>query len=342
MTPATIRDLLDRLVADGDVDAAVVADAEAAITTETPWFVRGIVGGTAWVAGLLFTAFTALCFADALQPIAAPVGLVVLVLSIGLRWIPVPYVGDFVAQIALAGTVLGRGLVVWGLGVSVLDGTLVALIAIECVLLFAFPDRLGRAISAFLAPLWGWFLVGDHGFALHPERALALVSVAAVGLLLMRRRLEALPIVHDAAVPIAWGFGVFAISVGAWPDRAVRVVYTTLATAVAAGLVLRRGRVDGGAVLALAAPLAIGTFTASLPGLVLAGLFAALAFAARDRLMLAAAICGFVGLGVAFLVQIELSVAWKGLTMLAVGGTFLVLGAWASRPYVPDDEEEPA
>ena len=144
--------LWDRLCGGGLVEGG----APAAAADASPWYVRAMVGIAGWIAACFLLAFigAAVAFAFRTGDAAVTVGLVLCAAAIALLWSFA--VREFVAQFALALSLAGQAMVIFGLFELFPRHDLViyALIAaFELVLALAAPYSIHRTWSALVASI---------------------------------------------------------------------------------------------------------------------------------------------------------------------------------------------
>lgn len=117
----------------------------------TPWFVRAMIGFGAWLAAILLISFVI-----SISVIATGGGYLVtgFVLMAGACAFRYRFGGDFAKQLALATSLAGQGLFVFGIleggpGLE-FEGVLAVLAAINAILLVVFPDQTHRFVSVVL------------------------------------------------------------------------------------------------------------------------------------------------------------------------------------------------
>jgi uncharacterized membrane protein len=214
----TMQSVLDQLVDEGqlsDTARATIIPMLAAPddAAGTPWYVRALVGVSAWIAAVLLIAFliggTQLVRSGESMLV---VGLVLCAVAIAIRR-GVPS-SIFAAQLALALSIAGQSLFCFGM--ADLSNTVLAIVlalsALEIVLIALYPDTLHRFLStvvivgALVALLFDWNAPG----AVHP-----LVGILAAGALVLWERESDLAAARAAVLtrPIAYGLVVALLGV---------------------------------------------------------------------------------------------------------------------------------
>jgi hypothetical protein len=207
---ANARDLVFELRKRGLVgDTAEVSVADTG--PDRPWYIGLLLGAAGWVAGIFVLVFVAMLWKGegALGAILA--GAILLAAAWGLY--RVDREGAFVSQLALALSIAGQFLMLFGVGELLLKNmsrnfALVALLALmlQVVLVVVMPNSLHRTMSAlFACTAWGLFVrfgLWDHsqgfwdggGKRIEPSHALAILGwalswlpVAGVLYLVVRR-----------------------------------------------------------------------------------------------------------------------------------------------------------
>lgn len=362
LPPPTLGDALAAAGLPRDAGAGGTGAANAG---GSPWYVRLLVAGLAWAAALSVTGFlaaTGMIDEDAFAywGIAAAAASIVLARRGPSDADARGAVADFVAQLALALSLLARVLVFIGVGAwangdqAVIGG---AMAALEIVLFIAYPDFFQRFLASGLACAWLLVVLGDVDDVLFVAYARDVVTLlAAFGgawLWIDRPRLLAGRLA-DYAAPAGYGLAVFVVGAllqetiaafgrflpGArWPATA------GLAIGVVWLLLWVRGRlgrpiVDAGAGVLIVLVAALAYATRIEPGILAAVGVLLLGFLARDGLLH--------GLGVAatgatvwhFFYSMNQTMLVKS-GILVAGGLVLLGGRWvwlrlAGDPNVGD------
>lgn len=323
----TILDLVDPDVDDLELDRVIRAE-------PPPWYVRVLAGASAWISANLLLCGLAALGVD-LTALFGVLGGGILLAAIALRRAmsavaPVTTAAqDFLVQVALIATVLGRLMVGWWLfDVLPEEGALLALGLLELTLVATYPDRLQRAVSMTLAGAW------LHGALVEVGLPAGWMPVAfaavGMGLLWFDRRAQAWGTLRDLPVPA--GIGALAYSwlgLGAlWAGKSsfhplTGLALGGLALAVVYGVLQEREaptRVRLHALLALAFLTLVSTHA---PGLAIAVALGVLAFHRSDKLQLGTAIGGLIAWLIFFYYDMDLSLVTKGFLLLASGAVVL-------------------
>ncbi len=117
--------------------------------TERPWFITLLLGASGWVAGLFLLVFIGLAAQPTEAPAALATGLVLIVVAWGL--FKFDRKGIFVAQLALALSIAGQIILVYGLAVG-LDKLFESLHSARPIALILFFTLLLQATMALLMP----------------------------------------------------------------------------------------------------------------------------------------------------------------------------------------------
>ncbi len=188
---STAQDLRSALHGRGLLESGqALADALPATEHERPWFISLLLGVSGWIAGLFLLVFVGLLFQPTKAPAALATGLVLLAAAWGL------FKSDrsaaFVSQFALALSIAGQIIFLWGI-FDALDGEHHIALMVFCALLLQaamaliMPNHLHRLLSALFACIaWAFSvrfgLFGEPSFSrgtdLSPSLGLTLTSWA--------------------------------------------------------------------------------------------------------------------------------------------------------------------
>lgn len=153
--PCTLRDVLAYLEQEGLINSESTTKIQQVLASEpltdfSPWYIRVLVGFSAWVAAILF-----LIFLFEIRLIDSPtkaitLGLIFIVITI--------YVGRcasrlFLNSLAFALSLAGQVLLIGGVGFEADSLSLAAIAALilECLLLIAYPDPIHRFFSVLFS-----------------------------------------------------------------------------------------------------------------------------------------------------------------------------------------------
>lgn len=182
----TLRAVLEQLVSEQRLLATTIADIEkpdvpTLWTEQSPWYVRTLIGVSAWIAAILFLLFIFGTNAIDSGEIAAFLGVVLLIVTTLTRW-KVDQI--FINQLMLAFHLVGQVMVIMGVSDGFDNNELAAALTLilEILVIFVYRDGVMR----FLATLFAYAAIVSLGYlyeipnALH---ALIVLSASAVGLL---------------------------------------------------------------------------------------------------------------------------------------------------------------
>lgn len=147
MSAPSLKDVLDALQREGRIDSARTAEAGNALAENAvPWYVRAMVGFGAWIAALFFLGF----FASLTQSRSAALffGGVLLIGAVGVRRLDR---GDFLNQLALAASLAGQLLIVFGTGLHSATAVALLVLALQVSLILFYADPIHRFISTLVA-----------------------------------------------------------------------------------------------------------------------------------------------------------------------------------------------
>jgi uncharacterized membrane protein len=343
----TMQSVLDQLVDEGqlsDTARATIIPTLAAPddAAGTPWYVRALVGISAWIAAVLLIAFliggTQLVRSGESMII---VGLILCAVAIAIRR-GVPS-SIFAAQLALALSIAGQSLFCFGM--ADLSNTVLVIVlslsALEIVLIALYPDTLHRFLStvvivgALVALLFDWNAPG----AVHP-----LVGILAACALVLWERESDLAVARAAVLtrPIAYGlvvalFGVLCfgitelIPIPRWWVSGLLLLPLLLVLEYRIVSRLEQH------VNAKIVPWLVGaTLLASLPALWTPGVLAAaivlvLGFQRGNRLLLGLGAAFLAVFLIAFYYHLDVTLLVKSLLLLATGLLLLGLRALMLR-----------
>jgi hypothetical protein len=338
MTPTFKPSLREVLPLEAQDAARSALRSRLELASSTPWFVRLLIGGGAWLASLFLMVFVALLLEPKDETVMLVLGLVLTGGAVFLRRLEP---GLFFNQCALALGLAGQGLFTFGVADATKDvPTALAVFALEAVLLFVYPDFIQRALSACAASL-------ALLYALFEGVSVALMDVGLVGLAALAHGL----FLHQATLQARrWGevvmpaaFGIITtllclLGVGAglselYGSDHTEVLRTGVTMGLAAVALYSAWRVleethhePGGAagvtVFAALSLLAVLTYRA--PGVIAAVGVLLLGFHRRSVVLLGLAVAFLLGFGVNYYYDLDLSLLAKSLALL--GGGLLLLG----------------
>jgi uncharacterized membrane protein len=346
-----MRYVVDGLTAEGtlpqgsDAEIAALYSNEAAALT-TPWYIRTLLGLSAWIAAILLLIFLFGMSIINEETGALAVGIVLCTLTIGMHRLA----GNnlFLGQLALALSLTGQLLVVGGAGVlsdSVTVGALV-MIMLQGLLIALYKDHLHRLLStlAIIAALAVLVFEWEADLLLH-----ALIILVALGtVVLWKRELElAVARLDEIARPVAYGltFGLLALVCWQFIDDGA-MSYWWLSTLGLMGVLamqviwlLREHRVtvDRKLMVGLLVIAVVLTITASTaPGLLAALVVLLIGFRHTNRLLLGTAVVFLAIFLGSFYYMLSLSLLGKSLALIGSGLALLGLRGLA-RLNQPDE-----
>ncbi|MEO7910502.1 MAG: DUF4401 domain-containing protein [Roseiflexaceae bacterium] len=345
----TMQTVLEQLVDEGwlapDARATIVSALSAPDDAAgTPWYVRALVGISAWIAAVLLTAFlvggTQLVNSAEASIVA---GLILCAVAIAMRRTLSRSI--FAAQLALALSMAGQALFTFGVA-DFSNGVLaivVGLVVLEVALIAIYPDMLHRFLStvvivgALVALLLDWNLPG----LVH-----LLVGLLAAGALVLWERESTLVVAQFEgwSRPIGYGLIVALLGVlclGLTDLIAIPYWWISGLLLLPMLLVLEYrvvSRFEPRANAAIAPWLVGATVLVSLPALWTPGVLAAviaivLGFQRGNRLLLGIGAFFLVVFLIAFYYHLDVTLLLKSLLLLATG--LLLLGLRALMPREP-------
>jgi hypothetical protein len=363
----SLRDVLSRLQSDGALPPLTSERALPALDAwwrkhgATPWYVRVLIGGGAWVAALFLGLFLALVLdvmgLDNSEGAFIVLGLMATGVGLALRRVSEH---DFLGQLSLATGLAGQGLFVGGVGAASdsVVGAALAMLVLQVPLLVIHPDRIQRYLSTLGAS--GAVLVLLHKAAGWTGVELGLVALAAAThavflhqVWFQRQGLESL------ASPL--GFGLVSVVFGMLTVRTLESVERTFReiplgapaflltlgfTAVAlysAYRMLEEHGLEAGGPVGLTVFAALGLtalLTLRTPGVIAAAGVLALAFHRRSVLLLGTAVAFLLTFGVFYYYDLALTLLAKSLALLGSGLVLLGLRLFVLRrfPAAPSPE----
>jgi hypothetical protein len=354
MSARSLKDVLDALTGEGRLDAAGAAEAQQALQdagTATPWYLRVMVGFGAWWAAMFFMGFFSLLTHS--KPAALFFGVVLVVGAILLRRLNR---GDFLNQLALAASLSGQLLAVFGADLHSLTAGALLVLLMQLVLITFYADRTHRLLSTLVAVAmievlffdWKWYrgsalLAGVLGIV---SIRLWLKETAFVGAGLER-----------VMRPIAYGlviamFGLLLPSIfPPWFDEhnplGPHLRHAGLSTALLGagllylvhGLLRERGLPPFGAfaLASYAAVLLLMWPAQRAPGLIGALIVLLLGFRRGDRLLMGIALLFLAVFLAAYYYNLSLSLLLKSAALAGSGAVLLAL-RWVLLRQLPGGE----
>lgn len=341
----SLRDVLTRLQADGALPPEATERALTPLDAwwkkhgATPWYVRVLIGGGAWVASFfLFFFFGLLLSLVGLDGGGAllVLGLLVTGFSLFLRRLGEH---DFLTQLALAIGLAGQGLFVGGVAVATKseEAAAVALLLLEGTLLFLYPDRIQRFLSTVGASGAVLFLLFQVGRWTAVEVGLVGIAAGAHVVYLQQARLQQGRF-HALASPL--GYGLVSVLFGALLLRTFQGAFygfregpgllsSGLLTLGLAAVTLHTAyrvleesglKASGAPGVTVFAALGLtALLTLHTPGVIAALGVLALAFHRRNEVLLGLAVAFLLSFGVHYYYDLALSLLAKSLALLGSG-----------------------
>jgi len=354
MSHRSLSEVLEQLAQEKLLAPERAADAERALAGSgpaTPWYVRVMVGFGAWWAAMFFMGFFSLLTQS--KPAALFFGALLTVGAILLRRLDR---GDFLNQLALAASLAGQLLVVFGADISSTAGAALLVLLMQGFMIAFYADQTHRLLSTLVAVAaievllfeWKWtygtaLLAGLLGIV---SIRLWLKETAFVGL-----RLERLmrPIAYGLVIAM---FGLLLPSVfppvlDAHNPLTLHMRYLWLSTALlGAGLLYlvhvlltERGLPTFGAfaLSSYAAVLLLMWPAQRAPGLIGALIVLLLGFRRGNRLLLGMALLFLAVFLAAYYYNLSLSLLLKSIALAGSGAVLLAL-RWVLVRQLPQEE----
>jgi hypothetical protein len=340
------------------VDRAVMQEELASVFTEdrqAPWFVRGLVAISAWIASLMFLVFMygtniitssegAIAFGAALT-----IGAVLLRRSQG----KVP----FFAQLALALSLSGQALVVFGIGDEThFAGAALGAIGLSAALIIFYPDKTHRFLSTLIAVGAAWAFVYDRHVP-YGAHVLIIGAAAAAGHVWHYESSLAAGKREQLVRPLAYGLitGLFLLLI---PTTAPPHIWTSVrspqtwfpVTLVLAVLLLlleyrilsfhkvfKKIRL---AALAFLGTLVLALASLRAPGIIAALFVLTLGFHRGNKILVSLALAFLAVFLSAYYYNLDITLINKSYTLLAVGAALLVLRFFWTNVLGINEKEE--
>jgi hypothetical protein len=354
----SLRDVLTRLQADGTLPADAIEQAQPPLEAwwkkhgATPWYVRVLIGGGAWLAAFFLLLFFGLMLS--MMGVDSEVGLIVVGLLVTGCGLFLRRLGehDFLTQLSLSIGLAGQGMFVFGVA-DLTDeevGAAVALLAMQVPLLFISPDRIQRFLSTVGASGAALFLLYKAGGWSALEVGLVGVAAGAQLVFLQQARLQHGRL-HGLASPL--GYGLVSVLFGVLLTRAFQdsgslssgllTLGLAAVTLYTAHRVLAENDLEASGAAGVTVFAALGLtalLTLHTPGVIAALGILALAFHRRSTLLLGMAVAFLLGFGVHYYYDLALSLLAKSLALLGSGLLLFGLRLFVSRrfPAAPASE----
>jgi hypothetical protein len=356
----SLRDVLSRLQSDGALPPRTSEQALPALDAwwrkhgATPWYVRVLIGGGAWVAAFFLAFFLGMVLAvlDIADSKGAFIvlGLMATGVGLGLRRLSEH---DFLGQFSLAIGLAGQGLFVGGVGAASesVTGAAVAMLCIEVPLLFIHPDRIQRYLSTVGASGAVLFLLHEAGKWSAVDLGVVALAAATHAVFLhqvwfQRRGFE------NLVSPLGFGlvsvvFGMLTVRTMASVERSFRELAEgapapLLTLGFAAVALYSAYRMLEEHALEPTGPVGITVFAAlgltalltlRTPGVIAAAGVLALAFHRRSVLLLGTAVAFLLTFGVFYYYDLALTLLAKSLALLGSGLVLLGLRLFVLRRF---------
>jgi hypothetical protein len=373
MNPPTLRQVLSRLHEENL--GPPVSEVEAALPAEllgraepTPWFVRALVGFGAWIASWMFLGFLLLLGILKSEGSAVVLGLLLHLFALLLRR---GASGDFLNQLALSANLLGQGLFIGGVTVSLhltngaeLSVGALLTLGVSAYTVVVYPDRTQRFLSALAfgiawhvlfsprAGLGHWLGDSESGaLPLAVLSDLSLVSLAAFAGVVLLARPRTL-VVERAVGPVGYGLLIALLhllltAAGGRIFADHSAVYTGSVCAIGIGVcviglllwLLREKGIDVSAppaLVAIGGTVLIVLMTRHAPGVIAAIAVLLIGFRLSSRLLLGLAIL-FESLFLSgFYYSLSVTLLQKSLVLLATGLLLIGLRFYVVRRPAPE------
>jgi hypothetical protein len=311
--------------------------------TQTPWYLRLVIGIGAWFGSLFLLSFLVGSALFALGKESAPVfGGVLLVAAILLRR---SATGQLTRQIALVVSFTGQALLIGGIGDmtdSVVTACAAALI-VSALLIALFPDRVQRFVST-LTIAGALEMIVFEWKVPHGMDALTLALLVAVLLLWRVAPRAATEEAADIVEPVVFGLVISLFSV-LLADMIFRVIelrevahlglftiagFVLMLLWLASAILIEHGvsLLGPEALLALAGIAAIGALTRSTPAIVATMAILVLGFDRRSRGLVALATVFFLAFGGFYYYNMQLTLLQKSGVLAASGSVCLLAAAF--------------
>jgi hypothetical protein len=322
---------------------------------EQAWYVRVMVGFSAWLASWMLIGFVVGAAIVDSEQASLILGLVLVAGAVIGRYVSD---NDFITQMTLAVCLAGEALIVFAVAQisHSFETTTFSLIMLQLVLLVIYPDAVHRFLSASA-------VIGALSGLLYQWKAIAWVHVIVIGfaalfvyLVIVEQKFLARGQARFI-VPVKWGvlFGQLSVlmlsAVYILPEIAknMEIFPRPWISSVGLGLIFlglvywltraekypltqgNNGLVYGISVIAIVAAIMA-------PGLIMALIILLLGFVMADRVLLGVAIGFFTVFLAAFFYGIEITLLLKSLVLIATGAVLLA-GRAALKFYLAADKE---
>jgi len=345
--------LWERLITAGIAHGPLPADAG----DRSPWYVRAMLGIAAWLAAVFLLTFVGIALSGLLRNATAALAVGIGICGgaiVVLRMVPASV---FVAQLAVASSLAGQGLIAFGLldhgGWREAEPWL-AIVAFEVVLIALAPDYLHRVLSTLAAAFALRIALGAIGWAALFPAVLAVAFVATQGTATRLPTRGALwtPVATGLVIALLllvpsmlvlnefWGGPRSALQFIAFPPW----LGTTALTAVfvvAIGKLLWEAGVawtSSMGVSALLGALAVVVAAWPIPGVMVALLMLLMAFAAGQRVLIGLAILALLAALGEYYYSMQATLLVKAAALFATG-VVLIGSRMLVRVAIPREPE---
>ena len=351
MSAAADRALWEKLTSAGVATGEMPASREA----RTPWYVRVMLGAAGLVAALFLLAFLALGFQIVVDSPAAAAAIGILLIAGAYAMFRHSPHGDFAPMFALAVSIAGQALVVYGLGDSMMRGSYGALMwlvaVLEAGLAYAMPSYLHRVASAYAADIAaaaaaaiagaGFIAPGALAAALaylwlneaRLARAHSRVTPIAYGLTLAFIQIEATALIARAALVDTRAAGSLVYALAPAGESLVAAVFV----AVVVTLMRRAGRSlhERPALIAVIVAAAIGAASLKATGIAGGLAIVILGFAAGNAVLWGLGIAGLLFYACGYYYLLDLTLMSKSIALAATGLVLLMARRIVLKSVLP-------
>jgi uncharacterized membrane protein len=306
----------------------------------SPWFVRGLVALSAWIAAILFLSFVFGTRLISTSGGSVALGIVILVLAVVIRRAGAR--SPFLAQLGLALSMAGQALFIGGVGEKLHgEAGALAAVGVSIALIIAYPDRTHRFLSTVIAVAGAAFFMHEIHFSYGAQLLIAVLAAGGGHLWFHESRLLSGSL-EPVTRPVAYGViaGLFLLLI---PSVLPREFHGTLhiapgwlpATTVLTALLLsveyrllafHDGLKNRAAVLLLfAGTVALAAVSYNAPGIIAALLVLAIAYHRGNRILTGMAFAFLAVFLSAYYYNVQLTLLAKSYALLASGAVLLLL-----------------
>jgi len=202
MSARSLRDVLWKLVREGRLDADRATEATHILESSGPataWYVRVMVGFGAWWAAMFFMGFFSLVTHS--KPAALFFGALLIVGAVLLRRLDR---GDFLNQLALAASLAGQVLVVFGADIESVTGMALLVLLMQGLLIAFYADQTHRLLSTLVAVGAIEVLLFEWKLTYGSATLAGLLGIASIGLWLKETAFDGSKL-EPLMRPVAYG-----------------------------------------------------------------------------------------------------------------------------------------